>query len=526
MFTFYKISYISKILYLCYIVDKKSTPIIMNRLTTFVSICYFLVCLTTNLYAQYDLVFTGARVMDPASGLDAVLNIGITGDKIRAISKVDLDGIETIDISGKVLSPGFIDPHVHGITNDAHRYQARDGVTTALELESGIPFYGKWLDSKAGKSIVNYGGSVPHSSLRAMAMDDYKVFFERANEIVATEGLDSPDLDKVLINMNRSIHQSLSETELIKLNDLINDYLEKGALGIGVPVGYYPGANGREMFEVYKAAAQQKMLIFSHTRGFGLAGINEAIANATATGASLHIVHANSLSLSEIDVTLDLVQSAQDRGLDITTEVYPYTAASTSLGSVLFDEGWQDDLGISYGDLQWQATGERLTEETFKKYRESGGIVIIHMMKDEWIEKGISHPVSMIGSDGMPFHPNAHPRTAGTYARVLGKYVREDKVLSLMDALKKMTIMPAIRLETISPMMKKKGRIQIGCDADITIFDPEKIIDKADFDGLQFSEGIDHVLVNGTFVVKNGENVDNVFPGQPILNHRLKKVKP
>ena len=464
--------------------------------------------------------------MDPDTGLDEILNVGIKADKIVAITAAPLTGKLVVDISGKVLAPGFIDPHVHGVTNDAHRYQVRDGVTTALELEGGISFYGKWLDKKAGQSIVNYGGSVPHSSLRAMAMKDYEPYVKRAEEIIATEGLDSPTLDKVLINMNRSVHQSLDQDELSKLNELIDAYLEEGALGIGVPVGYYPGANARELYEVYASAADHDVLIFSHTRGFGLSGINEAIANATATGASLHIVHANSLSLSEIDVTLDLVESAQEQGLDISTEVYPYTAASTSLQSVLFDEGWQEDLGISYGDLQWQATGERLTKETFDKYRQSGGIVIIHMMKDEWIEKGIAHPVTMIGSDGMPYHPNAHPRTAGTFARVLGKYVREDKVLSLMEAIKKMTIMPAKRLEKIAPMMKKKGRIQVGCDADITIFDPLTIIDKADFDGLEFSQGIDYVLVNGTFVVREGENVDDAFPGKPILNSRLKQVKP
>lgn len=498
----------------------------INRLSHVVMSCCLFMCINGSILAQYDIVFTGGRVMDPDSGLDEVMNIGITADKIVAMTSEPLNGKLVVNISGKVLAPGFIDPHVHGITNAAHRYQVRDGVTTALELESGISFYGKWLNEKAGHSIVNYGGSVPHSSLRAMAMKDYEPYVKRAEEIIATEGLDSPTLDKVLINMNRSIHQTLGEDELSKLNELINDYLDEGALGIGVPVGYYPGANAREMYEVYSSAAAHDVLIFSHTRGFGLSGINEAIANATATGASLHIVHANSLSLSEIDVTLDLVSSAQAQGLDISTEVYPYTAASTSLQSVLFDEGWQDDLGITYGDLQWQATGERLTAETFKTYRESGGIVIIHMMKDEWIEKGIAHPVTMIGSDGMPYHPNAHPRTAGTFARVLGKYVREDQVLSLMEALYKMTIMPARRLEKIAPMMAKKGRIQIGCDADITIFDPETVIDKADFLGLQFSQGIEHVLVNGVFVVREGENVDDAFPGKPILNNRMKRVKP
>jgi N-acyl-D-aspartate/D-glutamate deacylase len=211
------------------------------------------------------------------------------------------------------------------------------------------------------------------------------------------------------------------------------------------------------------------------------------------------------------------VASAQKRGLDITTELYPYTAASTSLESAIFDEGWKEKLGITYSDIQWEATGERLTEETFKKYRQQGGVVIIHMMKPEWIKTGIQDPVTMIASDGMPYAPKAHPRTAGTFSRVLGKYVREEGVIGLMEALKKMTIMPARRLEQVAPSMRLKGRIQVGCDADITVFDPKTIIDKADFTGLRFSEGIKHVLVNGSFVVKNSESVKNIFPGRPVI---------
>jgi dihydroorotase len=213
-----------------------------------------------------------------------------------------------------------------------------------------------------------------------------------------------------------------------------------------------------------------------------------------------------------------MVASAQEQGLDISTEVYPYTAASTSLESAIFDEGWQEKLGISFGDLQWEATGERLTEATFKTYREKGGIVIIHMMKPEWIVKGIKDARTLIASDGMPYAPKAHPRTAGTFSRVLGRYVREQKVIALMEALKKMTLMPAQRLEAIAPMMRYKGRLQVGSDADITIFDPEKVLDKADFTGLQFSEGIPHVIVNGVVVVKDNELVEKAFPGRAIVS--------
>lgn len=212
-----------------------------------------------------------------------------------------------------------------------------------------------------------------------------------------------------------------------------------------------------------------------------------------------------------------MLTDAQQNGLDITTELYPYTAGSTGLQSAMFSDGWQERLGISYGDLQWVATGERLTKETFEKYRKEGGVVILHMMKPEWIKTGIAAPGVIIASDGMVYAPLAHPRTAGTFSRVLGKYVREDKALDLNTAIEKMTLLPAKRLEGISPMMRFKGRIQVGADADITIFNPNTITDKATFEkGLAFSEGIEYVIVNGTVVLKNGKTVSNVFPGQAI----------
>ncbi|MDW3645609.1 MAG: amidohydrolase family protein [Bacteroidia bacterium] len=467
--------------------------------------------------AQLDIVLKGGRVMDPETGLDAIRNVGIRGDRIVEISRDELEGKEVIDVSGLVVSPGFIDLHVHGQTNAAHKYQARDGVTTALELEGGMPFLKEWIKSKEGKTIVNYGATVPHALLRALAMKEYRNYLDQAKDILKEKGFEAPELFRLQANLQTAGYRSLTEDDLVYMRELLLEELEKGALGVGVPVGYYPGATAGEIYKVYQFAAEKGVPVFSHTRGFGMPGIQEAISNATASGAPLHIVHANSLSLGEIQVTLDMVEDAQKNGLDVTTEVYPYTAASTSLESAIFDEGWQEKLGISYGDIQWEATGERLTEATFKEYREKGGIVIIHMMKPEWIEKGIADPRTMIGSDGMPYHPKAHPRTAGTFSRVLGRYVREKKVIGLMDALRKMTLMPAQRLEEVAPSMHLKGRLQVGADADITIFDPETIIDKADFKGLQYSEGVTYVLVNGVFVVKEGKNVEGAFPGRAVV---------
>jgi dihydroorotase len=254
----------------------------------------------------------------------------------------------------------------------------------------------------------------------------------------------------------------------------------------------------------------------------GIAPMQEVIANAVATGASLHIVHMNSSSLWDYQTNLDLILGAQERGADISTEAYPYTAASTSIQSAIFDDGWQEKLRISYADLQWQDTGERLTEKTFDQYREEGGVLIIHMMKPEWIQAVMADPRVMVASDGMPYAPGAHPRSAGTFSRFLGRYVREQGVLPLMDGLRKITLMPADRLAGIAPQMKRKGRLQLGADADITIFDPTHIIDTAGFeDDLSYSEGVEFVLVNGEFVVRDGALVGGARPGQPVLGRQI-----
>jgi dihydroorotase len=248
----------------------------------------------------------------------------------------------------------------------------------------------------------------------------------------------------------------------------------------------------------------------------GLAALQEVIADAAATGALLHVVHITSIGLRSTPTLIAIVKGTRARGLDVTMECYPYIAASTSLESAIFDEGWQEQQGISYKDLQWSNTGERLTAATFAKYRKEGGNVVIFSIPDDVARAAVADPLVMIASDGSRLTgPKIHPRGQGTFARVLGHYVREEEALDLMTALRKMTLMPAQRLEKRAPMFHDKGRIRVGADADITVFDPAKVIDKATFnEPLQFSAGIPFVLVNGVVVVKDGLTVAGVFPGR------------
>jgi hypothetical protein len=463
---------------------------------------------------QYDIVLTGGRVIDPETKLDAIRNVGILNNRIAQISAESLQGKEVINATGLVVAPGFIDLHVHGRTNKEQEYQLHDGLTTALELEWGIENLKEWYASRQAKALINYGASVCWPYERFKALEKYK---DSVSKLYQTSIKGEASIYKLTNTILPAATEQLTQEEMNKTLDNIKSSLAEGGIGIGVPIGYLPKTNPKEMYKVFQLAGELNVLVFSHARSNDIISIQEVIADAALTNAPLHIVHINSQALGNIQLGLDMVNAAQKRGLDITTELYSYTAASTSLQSAMFSDGWQDRLGISYVDLQWVASGERLTKESFEKYRKEGGVVIMHMMKPEWIKTGIAAPGVMIASDGMPYAKLAHPRTGGTFSRVLGKYVREEKVINLMTAIEKMTLLPAKRLENIAPMMRYKGRIQIGADADLTIFNPNTIIDKGTFEtGPTFSEGIAYVIVNGVLVLKNGKTVDNVFPGQPV----------
>ena len=462
----------------------------------------------------YDVVLVGGRVIDPETKLDTIKNLGIINNRIAQISSGQLKGKETINVSGLVVAPGFIDMHVHGRSNAEQEYQLHDGVTTALELEWGIEFLAPWYESRKAKALINYGASVCWPFERFKALDRYK---QGVQDLYQTTLKGESKLETLFNTIGASYTEVLTTEEINKTLRNIKASLDEGGIGIGVPIGYLPKTKSVEMFRVYQLAGELNTLVFSHVREPNILSIQEVMSDAMLTNAPLHLVHINSMSLGQIQLALDMIALASKKGFDISTELYPYTAGSTLLQSAMFSDGWQEKLGISYGYLQWVATGERLTKETFDTYRKTGGTVILHAMKPEWIKTGMAASGVMIASDGMPYSPLAHPRTAGTFARVLGKYVREEKVLSLNEAIEKMTWLPAKRLESISPMMRFKGRIQVGADADITIFNPNTVLDKATFEkGLAFSAGIEYVLVNGIFVLKNGKTVASVFPGQGV----------
>jgi N-acyl-D-aspartate/D-glutamate deacylase len=446
------------------------------------------------LHAQsFDLVITGGRVIDPESGLDGIRNIGVSGRSIAAISAEPLAGRATINATGLVVSPGFIDLHAHGQTPETYRFQARDGVTTALELEVGTGDIERWYAERKPGRLINYGVSIGHIPVRMAVMHDPGTF-------LAT---------------GAGAHKAASADEIKEIVRRIEDGLGKGAVSIGAGFPYTPAATQDELLEVFRIAGRTHVPVHVHIRR-GVKGLREALNLAGQTKAPLHVVHINSAGTTETPEMLDMIAKARSQGLDVTTEAYPYTAGMTEIQSANLDE-YENATEERVAQLEWPRTGERLTRATFQKYRKMGGPVVIHANTEEMVNVAVKSPLTMIASDAYWENGTGHPRTSGTYSKVLGRYVRERGSLTLMDAIRKMTLMPAMRLQDRVAAMKTKGRLHVGADADITIFDAAQIIDRSTYrePGLP-PAGMRHVIVNGVPVVANGQVVEGIAPGRAV----------
>lgn len=443
--------------------------------------------------ASYDLVIEGGRVMDPASGLDATRNVGIRDGRIAAVSADPLRGERTIDARGLVVAPGFVDLHEHGTTPEAYRLMVRDGVTTAFELEVGTDSVAAWYDERADGRAVNHGVSVGHIPVRMSVLEDPGDFLPAG---VGGSG-------------------EASAEQLTEMERRIREGLEQGAVAVGFGTAYTPGADMAEVGRMFGVAAEHDASVHVHVRN-GVAGLDSTIAAAGEAGAPLHVVHVNSSGGDDLDAFLQRVRQAREGGQDVTTETYPYGAGMTRIESALFDE-WRSYPDSQFQRYQWVETGERMTRESFAEAREEGGFVVIHSRSEEQTRTAVASPLTMIASDGFIEDGQGHPRTSGSYSKVLGKYVREEGALPLMQALRKMTIMPARRLEQRVPAMERKGRLQEGADADVTLFDPATVTDRSTYsDATIPAGGIPYVVVNGTVVVDDGELVDGVRPGEPV----------
>jgi len=454
---------------------------------------------------QYDIVLEGGRVMDPETGLDAVRNVGIHDGKIARISAAPLSGQRIIHAAGLVVAPGFIDLHQHAQDLASQRVKAFDGVTTALEMEIGAPDVTQFLKSKEGHSIIHYGSTASQVAARALIF-----------------GAPLPE-GTILPKGGTATDQPATPEQIKRMQQRLRDEIDAGALGVGLGIQYTPGATRLEIIDMFRVAAERKLPVYAHMRSAGhiepgsaIEAVEEVIGAAAITGASLHIVHINSTCLRDSLECISLIEGARARGLDVTTEAYPYIAGMTAVNSAVFNPGWRERQGIDYNNLVIPDTGEHLTKERFDELHTSSKPqwVLIFANTQEVVDAVIPNPLVMIASDGA----EGHPRNAGTYSRVLAQYVREKKTLTLMEALRKMTLMPAQMLERSTPAAHQKGRLQEGADADVVVFDPQTISDRSSFEKpMEPSVGVHYLLVGGTPLIDEGKLIPDVFPGRALV---------
>ena len=454
----------------------------------------------------YDRVILGGHVMDPASKLDAVRNIGLTGGRIAVISGEAIRGRDTIDARGLVVAPGFIDLHAHGQTAETYRFQSLDGVTTSLELELGTSDVAAWYRERSAGERINYGVSVGHIKVRMAVMHD----------------------SGTVMPVGDGAYRGASPAQVGEIAKRIDIGLREGAVSIGAGFPYTPAATRDELLAVFRVAATTKTPVHVHIRP-GPQGLNDVLSLAGETGAPLHVVHINSVSLAETPAMLQMITDARARGHDVTTEAYPYAAGMTEIQSATIQDMYRDVPDERFAELEWPPTGERLNRESFARYSRTGGPVVVHTNTEPMVALAITSPLTIIASDAYWRNGTGHPRTTGTFSRVLGRYVRELRSPSpegrggqgvrpsLMDAIRKMTLMPAQRLEARVPAMRQKGRLRVGADADITIFDSGAVLDRSTYREPSLSPvGIQHVIVNGVSVVANGRAVEGALPGKAV----------
>jgi N-acyl-D-aspartate/D-glutamate deacylase len=443
----------------------------------------------------FDTAILHGRVMDPETGYDQVAHIGIEGGKVKLITTRQIRGRQEIDARGRVVAPGFIDilsyaPNPYGIW-----YKIADGVTTNLGMHGLGVDAAEWFTywEKVG-SPAHFGGAFSYN-------------FARSREAYG-------------------IYRPATPGQIERLTALAEKGLNDGWIGIDMSLEYMPGTSYAEVQAMAKLAARYGVPLFFHGRysdmeppGTNVDTLNEILQAAKETGAAVHVEHITSTGGTfSMERSLGLLQQARSEGVDITACAYPYNFWGTYLASARFDPGWQERFRISYGDLEIAGTGERLTAESFQRYRQQNKLAVAYAIPEGDVREALRSPFVMIGSDAI-LEPgnNNHPRSTGTFARVLGKYVREEQVLTLMEALAKMTILPAKRLEKQAPALRTKGRLQVGSDADITIFDPHTVADRSTVrDPDQYSAGMDWVLVEGTVVKDPSGLRRDVRPGRPI----------
>ncbi len=475
---------------------------------------------------DYEIVIKNGRVIDPETRLDAVRNLGIAHGTIQVITDIPISGKQEIDATGMIVAPGFIDLHSHAVTPRGQRYQFYDGVTTALELEAGAYPARRVADGFESGAQIHFGASLGYLWLRQWMLSTHY----QPSIVHKLEAALDRDPEWESTGSRSVFSQKLSAEKIEVMRRFLRTEILRGeSIGIGLPIDYLKaGLSDPELKMVFETAAELHQLVFIHARRLNVGdtgGLDEVIELARLTGAAVHFCHINSNALGAIDVFLERVTEAQKADVDISIEAYPYVAGSTQIGAAAFKGDWQSLYGMSYEDIVWVETGESLTPESFHSYQSErpDGYIVLFSNDMNSVDRAILDPRAIIASDAMPQPSDSakvHPRGRGTFSRTLERYVREKEALSWVDAIAKMTIQPAKRLEFMAPTFKLKGRLQAGADADIVVFDPHKVAGRASYEQPnQVSTGFRAVLVGGQPILRAGSEEYGVFPGKFIAPH-------
>lgn len=492
---------------------------------------------------MYDLIITGGRVVDPETGRDGLADVAIKDGRIAAVGTSLGEAHQTIDVAGLVVAPGFLDLHAHGQSIPADRMQAFDGVTTTLELEVGVLPVDAWYRAQADvPRLLNYGAAAAWIVAR--------------KQVVA--GIEPVGGDQAVSAMSRYSDDErwskdvATAEQASRIVELTRRGIEEGALGIGIPYAYAPGAGAKEMSLICDLAAAADVPTFTHVAQ--MSNIDpkssvEAYVNliglAGATGAHMHICHLNSTSLQDIERAAELIAKAQKSGLKVTTEAYPYGTGSTFLGAAFFaDPKFPDRTGSTYTDIELVATQRRFTgrdDYAAARDEQPNALVLWHYLDTghnqrhrDMLDVSVMFPGSAIASDAMPWSSadgslyhgtewplgadkTSHPRSSGTFTRFLRQWCLERQVVPLIDAIGKCTLIPAKIIESTAPAFRRKGRLQPGADADVVVFDLDTLADRATFaDMNRPADGMVHVIVNGTPVIADRQLIATAAPGRPI----------
>lgn len=490
-----------------------------------------------------DTLFVGGRVINPENEFDGIRNVGIRDGVITYVGTGSPPADVVVNASGLVIAPGFIDLHSHAQSPTGLLLQAMDGVTTALDLEAGaLPIPLVYERAEAEGRPINFGFSSSWALARMHVLDGL---------VLPDDATADPLPEPVHLfedNLMGARWNSLaSDREVDAILDVVAQGVYEGGIGIGVLLGYSPLSGRDEFHRTAVLAEKLGVPAFTHSRqmsnvepGSSLDGALEIIAAAAGTGAALHICHINSTSLQRIDDIASAVEIAQARGNRVSTESYPYPRGSTGVGAAFFEPRMLNRLGITTQAIQYLPTGERIADLdrlAHLRATDPGGLCIVDLLDPDDPEqfamllRGLTLPDGAIASDAMPLTHDAHrvydewpvpegavthPRSAGCFARLLGWLVRDLGAFTLMEAIRRVTLVPARLLENAVPAMRSKGRVQVGADADLTIFNPDTVTDLATFDTVRPSTGFAHVVVRGVFVVRDGRPIETSRPGRAI----------